>query len=77
MQFGFRTVAADRIGHHWILKAALQLLFIQSSVAANDGWTLATQTVLFGIERVMDGPKSVLSFGAACDGSAAFGLGVV
>ena len=52
-----------------ILLAELQLLFIQSCVEVNGGWTLATQALLFGIERIVDG-QSVLSFEAAYDGSA-------
>ena len=59
-----------------ILLAELQLLFIQSCVEVNGGWTLATQVLLFGIERIVDGPKSVLSFEAACDGSAVACLGM-
>ena len=77
MQFGFRSVAADGISHGWILKAALQLRFIQSSVDANSDGTLATQTVLFGVERIVNGPKSVLVFCTACHSSAAFSLGVI
>ena len=77
MELGFRSIASDGVRNTRVLEASSQLLFVQSSVDANVQSPFATQAALFGKERFVDGPKSVLSFGAARDGSAYFSFWVV